>query len=175
SLHAACSCSSRRRPGTLAQRFAQLAREDLDRPARAAGELQLPLALGLEPPVAQALAPGLDGLADRVVVERVAPELARARHHVGCGPDEGAEGGARLDRVLPAGPGRGERGRERLDVVQEEALGALADLLDLAAAPELLEGLEEVHDLLGERRLTHAPAPGAEHLDLAVERGGVVL
>src|SRR5207247_187710 len=44
-----------------------------------------------------------------------------------------------------------------------------------AAAAELLDGFEEVHDLLGERRLTHAPAPGAEHLDLAVEWRGLVL
>src|SRR5256886_1009522 len=70
-------------PRSLPERVAQLACEDLDRPARAAGELQLPLALGLEPPVAEPLAPGLDRLADRVEVERVPPELARARHDVG--------------------------------------------------------------------------------------------
>src|SRR5436309_1557304 len=162
-------------PRILSERFAQLAREDLDRPARAAGELQLPLALGLEPPVAEPLAPGLDRLADRVEVERVPPELACAGHDVGRGADERPERRARLDRVLPAGPRGRERGRERLDVVQEESLRALADLLDLAAAAELLDGVEKIHDLLGERRLAHAPAPGAEHLDLAVERRGVVL
>ena len=62
----------------------------------------------------------------------------------------------------------GEGGRERLDVVQEEALGAAAQLLELAAAADLLDGLEEVDDLLGQRRLADAAAPGAEHLDLAV-------
>src|SRR5437870_3065405 len=160
---------------SLAERFAQLAREDLDRAARAAGELQLPLALGLEPPIAEALGPGLDRLAARVEVVRVALELARARHDVGRGADKRPQGRARLDRVLAAGPRGGERGRERLDVVQEEALRAVADLLDPAAAAELLDGFEEVHDLLGERRLTHAPAPGAEHLDLAVEWRGLVL
>src|SRR3989441_3928557 len=160
---------------SLAERFAQLAREDLDRAARAAGELQLPLALGLEPPVAEPLRPGLDRLADRVEVERVALELARARHDVGRGADKRPQGRARLDRVFPAGPRGGERGRERLDVVQEEALRAVADLLDPAAAAELLDGFEEVHDLLGERRLTHTPAPGAEHLDLPVEWRGLVL
>src|SRR6266480_2471421 len=162
-------------PRSLPERVAQLAREDLDRPARAAGELQLPLALGLEPPVAEPLAPGLDRLADRVEVERVPPELACAGHDVGRGADERPERRARLDRVLPAGPRGRERGRERLDVVQEESLRALADLLDLAAAAELLDGVEKIHDLLGEGRLAHAPAPGAEHLDLAVERRSVVL
>src|SRR2546430_9303615 len=162
-------------PRSLPERVAQLAREDLDRPARAAGELQLPLALGLEPPVAEPLAPGLDRLADRVEVERVPPELACAGHDVGRRADERPERRARLDRVLPAGPRGRKRGRERLDVVQEEALRPLADLLDLAAAAELLDRLEEVHDLLRERRLAHAPAPGAEHLDLAVERRGLVL
>src|SRR2546428_5957951 len=159
----------------LSERFAQLAREDLDRAARAAGELQLPLALGLEPPVAEPFGPRPDGFPDRVEVERVALELARARHDVGRGADKRPQGRARLDRVFPAGPRGGERGRERLDVVQEEALRAVADLLDPAAAAELLDGFEEVHDLLGERRLTHAPAPGAEHLDLAVEWRGLVL
>src|SRR5256886_14613398 len=160
---------------SLAERFPQLAREDLDRAARAAGELQLPLALGLEPPIAEPLGAGLDRLADRVEVERVALELARARHDVGRGADKRPQGRAVLDRVCPPGPRGGERGRERLDVVQEEALRAVADLLDPAAAAELLDGFEEVHDLLGERRLTHAPAPGAEHLDLAVEWRGLVL
>src|SRR5438046_6746760 len=162
-------------PRILSERFAQLAREDLDRAARAAGELQLPLALGLEPTVAEPLGPGLDRLADRVEVERVTPELARAGHDVGRRAAERPERRARLARVLPAGPRGRERGRERLDVVQEEALRPLADLLDLAAAAELLDRLEEVHDLFGERRLAHAPAPGAEHLDLAVERRGLVL
>src|SRR2546425_6771590 len=162
-------------PRILAERFAQLAREDLDRAARAAGKLQLPLALGLEPPIAEPLGPGLDRLADRVEVERVTPELARAGHDVGRRADERPERRARLDRVLSAGPRGRERRRERLDVVQEKALRPLADLLDLAAAAELLDRLEEVHDLLRERRLAHAPAPGAEHLDLAVERRGLVL
>src|SRR2546427_1604679 len=162
-------------PRILAERFPQLAREDLDRAARAAGKLQLPLALGLEPPIAEPLGPGLDRLADRVEVERVALELARARHDVGRGADKRPQGRARLDRVLPAGPRGGERGRERLDVVPEEALRAVADPLDPAAAAELLDGFEEVHDLLGERRLTHAPSPGAEHLDLPVEWRGLVL
>src|SRR5262249_5356672 len=159
----------------LAKCVAQLAREDLDGPARAAGELQLPLALGLEAPVAQPLAPGLDRLADRVQIERIAAQLAGAGHHVGRGPDEGTQRGAGLDRVLAPRPGSRERGRQRLDVVQEEALGAAAELLELTAAADLLDGLEEVDDLFGQRRLAHAPAPGAEHLDLAVERRGVVL
>src|SRR5256885_1096508 len=89
--------------------------------------------------------------------------------------DERPERRPGLDRVLSAGPRGRERRRERLDVVQEKALRPLADLLDLAAAAELLDRLEEVHDLLRERRLAHAPAPGAEHLDLAVERRGLVL
>src|SRR5207249_5458569 len=110
-------------PSYLAERVAQLAREDLDGPARAAGELELPLALGLEAPVAQPFAPGLDRLANRVQIERIAAELAGASHHVGCGPDEGAERGAGLDGVLATRPGGREGGRERLDVVQEEAFG----------------------------------------------------
>src|SRR4029434_1965189 len=109
-----------------------------------------------------------------VEIERIAPELAGARHDVGRRPDEGAERRARLDRVLAARPRGRERGGERLDVVQEEALGAAPQLLELAAAADLLDGLEEVDDLLGQRRLTHAAPPGAEHLDLAVQRRGVV-
>src|SRR3989442_5852257 len=46
-------------PDSLAERFPQPAREDLDRAARAAGKLQLPLALGLEPPIAEPPGPGL--------------------------------------------------------------------------------------------------------------------
>src|SRR4029453_11849909 len=68
-----------RRRGRSAERVAQLARENLDGSTRAAGELQLPLAFRLEAPVAQPLAPGLDRLADRVEIERIAPELAGAR------------------------------------------------------------------------------------------------
>src|SRR2546422_1150865 len=165
----------RRPPRSTLFPYTTLAREALDGPARAAGELQLPLALGLEAPVAQPLAPRLDRLADRVEVEWVAAQLAGARHDVGRRPDERAKRGARLDRVLAARPRGGEGGREGLDVVQEEALGAAPQLLELAAAADLLDGLEEVHDLLGQRRLAHAPASGAEHLDLAVERRGVVL
>src|SRR5262249_61353001 len=70
----------------LSQCVAQLAREDLDSPARAAGELQLPLALGLEAPVAQPLGPRLDRLADRVQIERIATQLASPRHHARRGP-----------------------------------------------------------------------------------------
>src|SRR5207253_908565 len=89
--------------------FARGADPDLDGPARAAGELELPLALGLEAPVAQPLAPGLDRLADRVQIERIAAQLAGASHHVGRRPYEGAERGAGLDGVLAPRP----RGRER--------------------------------------------------------------
>src|SRR5262245_17717623 len=82
---------------------------------------------------------------------------------------------AGLDRVLAARPRGRERGGQRLDVVQEETLGAAPELLELAAAADLLDGLEEVDDLLGQRRLAYAAPTGAEHLDLAVERRGVVL
>src|SRR5205823_2540372 len=114
------------RADVLPKGFAKLAREDLDGAARAAGELELPLALGLEAAVAQPLAPRLDRLADGVEVVGVAAQLAGASHHVGRGADEGAQCGARLDRVLPAGPGAGERRGQRLDVIEEEALGVLA-------------------------------------------------
>src|SRR3989449_10901680 len=165
----------RRPPRSTLFPYTTLFRSDLDGPARAAGELQLPLALGLEAPVAQPLAPGLDRLANRVEVERIAAQLAGARHHVGRRPDERAERGAGLDRVLAAGPRGREGGREGLDGVQEEALGPAPQLLQLAAAADLLDGLEEVHDLFGQRGLAHAATPGAEHLDLAVEWRGVVL
>src|SRR2546422_1967697 len=69
----------RRPPRSTLFPYTTLFRSDLDGPARAAGELQLPLALGLETPVAQPLAPGLDCLADRVEVEWVAAQLAGAR------------------------------------------------------------------------------------------------
>src|SRR4030095_11748220 len=71
-----------KRGSTERARVRHAAREDPDGPARAAGELQLPLALGLEAPVAQPLAPGLDRLANRVEVERVRAPLARPRHSV---------------------------------------------------------------------------------------------
>ena len=79
--HAVTACDDRRKGGgaplrVLAERVAQLAGEGLDGAAGAAGELQLPLALGLEAAVAQPLAPGLDRLADGVEVER---SRARAR------------------------------------------------------------------------------------------------
>src|SRR5205823_10080859 len=108
------------------KRFPQLARERVDRSAGAAGELELPLALGLEAAIAQPLAPRLDRLADGIEIVGVAAQLAGASHHVGRGADEGAQCGARLDRVLPAGPGAGERRGQRLDVIEEEALGVLA-------------------------------------------------
>ena len=65
--------------------------------------------------------------------------------------------------------------RHRLDVVQEEALGVLAHLVHAGPAADLLHRVQEVHDLLGERGLRDAPPPGAEHLDLARERRGLVL
>src|SRR5262245_48185840 len=153
----------------------QFASEQLDGAAGAAGELQLPLALGLEAAVAQPLCPRLDRLANGVSVEGVALELARAGHDVGCHADEGAERGTGFDRVLAAGPRRRERRRDGLDVVQEKALGALAQLVAARAAAHLLHRLQEVHHLLGERGLAHTTPAGAEHLDLAVERRRVVL
>src|SRR5262249_57527128 len=120
------------------------------------GEVQVPLGLRREAPVAQPLAPGLDGLTDGVEIERIAPELAGARHDVGRRPDEVAERRAGLDRVLAARPRRRERGGERLDVVQEEALGAAPQLLELAAAADLLDRLGAVDGALAERRPPHA-------------------
>ena len=73
------------------------------------------------------------------------------------------------------GPRGGEDAGQGLDVVQEEALGPSAQLLDLARAAHLLDRLQEVHDLLGEGRLAHPAAPGAEHLDLAVQGRRLVL
>src|ERR1051326_5204486 len=104
-----------RGPARLApQGLAQLAREGLDGAAGAAREPVLPLALGLEAAVLQTVAPRLDRLADGVEVERVALELAGARHHVGSHPDEGAQRGAGLDRVLATRPRGGEHPRHRL-------------------------------------------------------------
>src|SRR6266566_5493007 len=163
---------SRRR---LAEGVAQLAGEQLDGAARATGELQLPLALGLEPTVTQPLCPRLDRVADGVSLEGIAAHLLGPRHHVGHDADEPAQRGPGLDRVLAARPRIGEGIGDRLHVVQEEALGPLTQLLDPRPAPDLLHGLEEVHDLLGQRRLAHTPASGAQHLDLAVQRRRVVL
>src|SRR3989442_1726023 len=121
-----------------------------------AGVLLLPLAFGLEPPIAQALAPGLDGLADRVKIEGVPAELARPRHDIGRHSDEGPERGPRLDRVLPPRPRAREDARHGLDVVEEEPLRAVAQLLDPRRAADLLDGFQEVDDLLGQWRLAHA-------------------
>src|SRR5438128_11356845 len=84
----------------LPQGVPQLPRQRFHGAARAALQLVLPLRLGLEAPVTEPLAPGLDRLANRVVVEGVTLQLARAGHHVRGHPDEGAESRARLDRVL---------------------------------------------------------------------------
>ena len=55
---------------------------------------------------------------------------------------------------------------QRADVAGE----VLAHLVHAGAAAQLFHGLEEVDDLLGERRLGDAAASSAEHLDLALER-----
>src|SRR5262245_34585568 len=78
-------------PAASAKGVSELSAQNLDGAARAAGELELPLALGLEAAIAQALAPGLDGLADRVEIERIAPDLAGAGHHVGRHANERAQ------------------------------------------------------------------------------------
>src|SRR5260370_39250868 len=105
--------------GQLApQRLSQLAGEGFDGTAGAARELVLPLALRLEATVLQAVAPRLDRLADGVEVGRVALQLARPRHHLGRDADEGAEGGAGLDGILPSRPRGGEHPRHRLDVIE---------------------------------------------------------
>src|SRR5262245_25971731 len=152
----------------LAQGVAELACEHLDGAARAARKLELPLALGLEAAVAEAFPPRLDRLADAVEIEGLALELLGPRHHVGRGADERAEGGPGLDRVLAPRPRRRKGRGEGFHVVQEEALGVLPQLLNARAAPELLHRLEQIDDLLGQRRLAHATAAGAEHLDLTV-------
>src|SRR6266545_1427313 len=105
------------------ERLPQLPGERLHRAARPARQLVLPLALGLEAAVLEAVGPGLHGFADRVEVVGLTLEVARASHDVGGDPDEGAQRGARLDGVLPPRPRRGEDARDRLHVVQEETLG----------------------------------------------------
>src|SRR5947207_15222681 len=92
-------------PRSPAQRGAQLARQQLDRAARAAGLLLAPLALGLEAAVADQEPPRLDRLADGVRVERVAAAVADGLQHVGHHAQEGAERYAGLDTVLAAHPG----------------------------------------------------------------------
>src|SRR5262249_57473095 len=52
--------------GALAEGVTQLAGEQLDGPSSATGELQLPLALGLEAAVTQPLRPWLDRLSNRL-------------------------------------------------------------------------------------------------------------
>ena len=69
----------------------------------------------------------------------------------------------------------GEGLGERLHVVQEEAPPRVAQLLGPAAAAHLLDALDQLHDLLGERSLGDPAAPDPEHLDLALERRGLVL
>src|SRR5205814_756642 len=134
-------------PSALPQSVAEFAREDFDGAARAAGELQLPLALGFETAVAQALAPGLDRLANRIEIEGIAPQVAGARHHVRRDADERAERRTRLDRILSAHPRLWERGRQRLHVIEEEALGAVADFREPRATAQLLHCRQEVDDL----------------------------
>ena len=109
------------------------------------------------------------------MVVGVALELPGPRHDIGRHPDEGPERRAGLDGVLPPRPRGREHPRHRLHVVQEEALGVLSELVGACAAPDLLHRLEELHDLFGEGSLGDASAPGAQHLDLAGQRGGVVL
>src|SRR5437867_2060081 len=129
--------SSGGRGASLAQGVAQFAREHFHRAARAAGELQLPLTFGLEAPIAQPLAPRLDGFADAIEIERLALELLGTRHHVRRGADDRAQRGARLDRVLAPCPCRGAGGRECVSLIQVIADGVLAQRLDARGSAEL--------------------------------------
>src|SRR5207253_1882383 len=102
-----------------------------------------------------------------LIDRRTLPQVRMPNRH-GFVPDPRPERRPRLDGVLPARPRVREDAGEGLDVVQEEALRALAQFLDARVAADLLDRLQELDDLLGERRLAH-PAPArAEHLDLAV-------
>src|SRR6266478_5963368 len=136
-------------PRSAAQRGAQLARQQLDRAARAAGLLLAPLALGLEAAVADQEPPRFDRLPDGVRVERVATAVADGLQHVGHHAREG--------------------GRDLLEVVQEEALRRVAEAVRLPPAEGVERG-EDALQLLGERRLRYPPVPDTEELDLAVER-----
>src|SRR5437870_12104810 len=156
-------------PRSPAQRGAQLARQQLDRAARAAGLLLAPLALGLEAAVADQEPPRFDRLADGVRVERVAAPVADGLQHVGHHAQEGAERYAGLDTVLAAHPGAREDGRDLLEVVEEEALRRVAKAVRLPPAEGVERG-EDALQLLGARRLRYPPVPDTEELDLAVER-----
>src|SRR5947207_332051 len=144
-------------PRSPAQRGAQLARQQLDRAARAAGLLLAPLALGLEAAVPDQEPPRFDRLPDGVRVERVAAAVADGLQHVGHHAQEGAQRHAGLDAVLAAHPGAREDGRDLLEVVQEEALRRVAEAVRLPAA----EGAQ--HALLG---------GDLEHAEHAVRTGG---
>src|SRR5438874_2896856 len=156
-------------PRSPAQRGAQLARQQLDRAARAAGLLLAPLALGLEAAVADQEPPRFDRLPDGVRVERVAAAVADGLQHVGHHAQEGAQRHAGLDAVLAAHPGAREDSRDLLEVVQEEALRRVAEAVRLPPAEGVERG-EDALQLLGERRLCDPPVSDTEELDLAVER-----
>src|SRR5262249_19714924 len=111
---------------------AELACEELDRAARAAGELGAPLAVGVEARVADELAPGSDDARDGARVGRVARLVAYGAQHVGDDAEEGAQRHGGLDAVLPADPRFREHGRNLLEVVQEEARRELAEARRLA-------------------------------------------
>src|SRR5438093_7676874 len=161
--------ASSMRPRSPAQRGAELARQQLDGAARAAGLLLAPLALGLEAAVADQEPPRLYRLPDGVRVEGVSTAGADRLQHAGHHAQEGAQRHAGLDAVLAAHPGAREDGRDLLEVVQEEALRRVAEAVRLPAAEGVERG-EDALQLLGKRRLCYPPVPDTEELDLAVER-----
>src|SRR5262249_52456426 len=123
---------------------------------------------GLEPEVADAAAPRRDDAADRPEIAAVRVLLVETADDVGRDANEGAQRRRAADRVLAAVPRAAEDERDLLEVIDEKLLRFLVHLAP--AAGEDAPFGKQLLQLLRERRLRHAAAADAEHLDLIVQR-----